>query len=121
MCEICHFCMTYETKKSAVFVYKEHKKNAKNAEFFYKERKRMQRNAAFFYKAGKRMQRTFHSFYKERKRMRERFVLLEKNARTLLSFEKNICPIGWINFDFLTILNCSCGMCSGGGCKNHLK
>ena len=36
------------------------------------------------------------SFYKKRKRTRERFVLLkrmQKNARTLRSFEKNGCPI----------------------------
>ena len=45
-CEICNFCMIYETKK-----------NAKNAEFFYKERKRTKKNAknaAFFYKERKR-------------------------------------------------------------------
>ena len=40
--EICHFCMTYETKK-----------NAKNAAFFYKERKITQRIPLSFIKNGK--------------------------------------------------------------------
>ena len=38
-CEICHFCLTYETKK-----------NAKNAAFFYKECKRTQRTTHSFIK-----------------------------------------------------------------------
>ena len=40
--KICHFCMTYETKKSA-----------KNAAFFYKERKRTQRTLHSFIKNAK--------------------------------------------------------------------
>ena len=41
------------------------------------------------------MQRTQRSFYKEHKRRRERCVLfkrMQKNARMLRSFEKNVCP-----------------------------
>ena len=41
-CEICNFCMTYETKK-----------NTKNATFFYKEQKGTQRTPRSFKKNGK--------------------------------------------------------------------
>ena len=67
-CEICNFCMTYETKKKA-----------KNAAFFYKERNRTQRKFRSFIKNGKEHKKNVPFFYKERKR----------TQRTLRSFTKN--------------------------------
>ena len=61
----------------------------------------MLRTPHSFYKERKRTQRIFSSFiknkkeHKERKRTQDCFVLLkrmQKNARTLRSFEKNRCP-----------------------------
>ena len=63
----------------------------------------MQRTTCSFIK-NKKNAKTAGFFYKERKRMRERFVLLkrmQKNARTLRSFEKNVWPaLNFLNFEF---------------------
>ena len=64
-CEICHFCMTYETKKE--------RKECRI--FFYKERKRTQRTPCSF---RKKTQRTPRSLKKT-----------PKNAGTPCSFIKN--------------------------------
>ena len=63
--------MTYETKKSAVF--------------FYKERKRTQRMPRSFIKNVKECKECSVLFFLKNAKERE-------NARTLRSFEKNACP-----------------------------
>ena len=44
-CEICYFCMTYETKKSAVFFYKERKRTQRTPHSFIKNVKELKKHS----------------------------------------------------------------------------
>ena len=76
--------MTYETKKSAAFFYKECKRTQRmQCSFIKNVKEHKERSVLFIKKAKERENVSF--LWKERKRT-------QKNARTLHSFENNGCP-----------------------------